>query len=59
MKQTNAMAEDMYEKARGAFFGTAKTSARPSSSPVEIVEPRNESSPKKVTVLSSDEYEAT
>jgi hypothetical protein len=59
VKQTNPMAEDMYEKARGAFFGTAKTSPKPSASSAELLRVQNEPSPKEVTKLSSDKYEAT
>jgi len=48
MKQANPMGEDMFEKARAAFFGTAKTSPRPSASPAESLKPRNEPPPPKI-----------
>jgi hypothetical protein len=35
------MAEDSFEKARKAFFGTATTTPRPSVSPAEFLNPRN------------------
>jgi hypothetical protein len=59
VKHTNPMAEDMFEKARGAFFGTAKTSPNPSASSAEPLKPQNEPLPKEVTGLSSEKYEAT
>jgi hypothetical protein len=52
------MAEDSFEKAREAFFGTVKTSPKPSASPAEFVKPRNEAPQKKSPASSSDEYEA-
>jgi hypothetical protein len=36
------MAEDSFEKARKAFFGTVTTSPKPSVSPAEFLKPRNQ-----------------
>jgi hypothetical protein len=58
MKQANLMAEDMFEKAREAFFGTVKMSPKPSASSPEFVEPRNELPQREATSSSSDEHEA-
>jgi hypothetical protein len=58
MKQANPMAEDMFEKAREAFFGAAKTLPKPSASSAEFLKPRNEPSPKEVTGPSSGKDEA-
>ena len=55
MNKVNPTADDLFEKAREAFFGTVKTSRRPSASPTEFLKPRNEPSPKIVTGPSSDE----
>lgn len=44
MKPTNSNTEDMFEKAREAFFGTAMTSTKPKDSSTEPLKPRNESS---------------
>jgi hypothetical protein len=44
MKQTNQMAEDMFEKAREAFFGTTETSPQSSASSGEFLKPRDEPS---------------
>src|SRR5580700_3090164 len=41
MKPGDLMAEDSFEKARKAFFGTATTTPRPSVSPAEFLKPRN------------------
>jgi hypothetical protein len=49
MKQANPMQEDMFEKAREAFFGTVKSSPRTSASSAESLNPRNEPPPPKVT----------
>jgi hypothetical protein len=35
------MAEDSFEKARKAFFGTATTTPKPSVPPAEFLKPRN------------------
>lgn len=51
MKQTDPMAEDLFEKARAAFFGTAKTSPRPSASSAEPLKPRNDPRPPKSPAL--------
>jgi hypothetical protein len=42
MKQTNPMAEDMFEKAREAFFATSTTRPKPNASPATLVDPPNE-----------------
>jgi hypothetical protein len=42
MKEANPMAEDMFEKAREAFFGTSETSPKPSASSAEFLKLRNE-----------------
>jgi hypothetical protein len=42
MKQANPTAEDMFEKAREAFFGTTKTLPKPSASSADFLKPRNE-----------------
>jgi hypothetical protein len=57
MKQANPMAEDMFEKAREAFFGNAKTSTKPSASSAEFLKPRNEPPAKEVTGPSADKHE--
>ena len=59
MKRVNPMAEDSFVKAREAFFGTAKTSPKPSAPPAEL--PNGEMSPRPQTVTghSSDEHEPT
>jgi hypothetical protein len=49
MKQASTMAEDMFEKAREAFFGTAKARAKPSVSSAESLKPRNDPPEKQVT----------
>jgi hypothetical protein len=54
MKQANPMGEDMFEKAREAFFGTVKTSPKPSALPAEFLKPRTE-----LTGPSSNEHEET
>jgi hypothetical protein len=54
MKQADPMAEDMFEKAREAFFGTAKTSPRPSAPLAEHLKPPNERSRKEVAGPSPD-----
>jgi hypothetical protein len=57
MKDAKPMKEDMFEKAREAFFGTAKTSPKPSTFPAEFFKPRNEPPPTKVTGPSPNERE--
>jgi hypothetical protein len=57
MKQANPMPEDMFEKAREAFFGTVRTSPKPSASSAEFLKPRNEPPSKEVTGPSSDKHE--
>ena len=49
MKPGNALAEDMFERAREAFFGTAKTLPEPNTPSTEFIKLRNESSPEEVT----------
>ena len=43
------MADDMFEKAREAFFGTVRASPKPNASSAEFVKPRNDPSEKQVT----------
>jgi hypothetical protein len=49
MTQRNSMTEDVFEKARAAFFGTIKTLPRPIDEPVESLNPRDKSTPKEIT----------
>jgi hypothetical protein len=49
------MADDMFEKAREAFFETVRTS--PSAASAEFVKPRNDPSEKQVSP-SADGHEA-
>jgi hypothetical protein len=58
MKQASPMAEDLFEKAREAFFGTVKTSQKPSASSAELPEPRYDPPEKKVTGPSVDGQQA-
>ena len=51
------MADDMFEKAREAFFGTVRASPKPNASSAEFVKPRNDPSEKQVTP-SADRHEA-
>ena len=44
MKKENPVAEDMFEKAREAFFGITETSPKSSASSDEFLKPRNEGS---------------
>ena len=55
----NPTAEDMYEKARRAFFGTVETSPNPSPSSADPLKQQNKSPSKEVNGLSLDEYDAT
>ncbi len=48
MTQQNQTPEDLFEKAREAFFGTVKTSPKPSASPAGLLEPQDEPEPKEV-----------
>ncbi len=57
MKKVNPTADDVFEKAREAFFGTVKTSRKPSVSPAEFLTGGNVPSPSIVTVPASDEHE--
>jgi hypothetical protein len=57
MKQANPTGEDMFEKAREAFFGTVKTPPKPSALPAEFLKPRNEPPPTELTGPSSSEHE--
>jgi len=59
MTERNPITEDMFEKAREAFFGTAKTSQERSDTAAEFLSPRNESASKEVTSPFSDEHETT
>jgi hypothetical protein len=47
MKQTDPMAEDMFEKAREAFFGTANVKPKVNSSSVQPVVPTPTTKPCK------------
>jgi len=58
MKQANPTTEDMFEKAREAFFGTVRTQPKPSASSAEFLKPRNEPSPREAAGPSSDKHEA-
>jgi hypothetical protein len=53
------MGEDMFEKAREAFFGTVKTSPKPSALPAEFLKPRNEPPRTELTGSPSNEHEET
>jgi hypothetical protein len=46
------MAEDVFEKARAAFFGTVKVSAQQVDEPAEFLNPREKSTPKQATPYS-------
>ena len=59
MKPGNPMGEDMFERAREAFFGTAKSPPKPITSSTEFLKPRNEPSPEEVTAPFRDERRAT
>ena len=52
------MADDMFEKAREAFFGTVRASAKPSAPLTEFLKPGNNPSEAQVTTLSADGHEA-
>ena len=55
MKQANPMAEDMFEKAREAFFGIVKKSPEPSAVSTDIpINPRNETPTEEDNGPSSD-----
>ncbi len=58
MKAGNLMAQDMFEKAREAFFGAPKTSPEPSAPSVEYLKPRNEPSLEDVNGPSPKERRA-
>jgi hypothetical protein len=59
MAERNPMAEDMFEKARRAFFGTAKTSPERSDNSAELLYPADEHRSKEVIGPSLDHHEAT
>jgi hypothetical protein len=54
MKLVNPAAEDMFERAREAFFGTANNTRKPSASTADFPKPRSEPEPKEVTGFPSD-----
>ena len=54
MKPANPAAEDMFERAREAFFGTANNTPKPGASSAEASKPRSEARPTEVTGSSSD-----
>jgi hypothetical protein len=56
--EANPVKEDMFEKAREAFFGTAKPSPTSSSFPAEYVNPRSQRPPTKVAGPPSSERDA-
>lgn len=58
MKLVNPMPEDMFEKAREAFFETAKTSPKPGASSAESLKPRSEPAPTELADPSSDKHKA-
>ena len=57
MTDRNAMTEDMFEKAREAFFGAAKISQERSDTSAEFLNPRDEPTPKEAAGPFSDEHE--
>lgn len=57
MKHADPM-EDSFEKARRAFFGTARTSPEMSASSGDFFQPRNELPPQEVSAASSEQHEA-
>jgi hypothetical protein len=57
--EANPVQEDMFEKAREAFFGTAKPSATASSFPAEFVNLRSERPLTKSAGRSPNELDAT
>jgi hypothetical protein len=59
MKQKHAdpMEEDSFEKARRAFFGTAKTSPEANASSADFFQPRNELPSQEVAGPSSQPQE--
>ena len=59
MTKRNPIAEDMFEKARRAFFGTAKTSPERSDTSAEFLNPEEEHRSKKVIGPPSDNHDAT
>jgi hypothetical protein len=54
MKPVNSVADDMFERAREAFFGTANNAPKPAASSADVPKPRSEARPKEVTGSSSD-----
>jgi hypothetical protein len=54
MELVNAVPEDMFEKARAAFFGTAQSSSRSTASSSDFFKPRSEPTATEVTSPSSD-----
>ena len=59
MTEQYPMSDDMFEKARVAFFGTAKISPQQSHQLAEFVSPQDEPMPTEFTGPSSNEHEAT
>jgi hypothetical protein len=59
MTERNPMAEDMFEKARKAFFGMAKTSPERGDTSAEFLNPEDEHRSKGVIGPSLDNHEAT
>jgi hypothetical protein len=54
MKPENPRTKDMFEKAREAFFETAKKSPKPSDSSAESLKPQSEPAAKKSPALPRD-----
>jgi hypothetical protein len=54
MEHVNPVAEDVFERAREAFFGPANNTPRPSAPSPQFLEPRSEPRPREVTSSSSD-----
>jgi hypothetical protein len=54
MELVNRVQEDVFEKARAAFFGTAQSSSQSNASSFDSFKPRSEAPPKEVTSPSSD-----
>lgn len=59
MTKQNPMAEDTFEKAREAFFGTAKISTEQTIESAKFLNPRDEPTSKEVIGPFSGEHEAT
>jgi hypothetical protein len=58
MMERNPMAEDMFEKARRAFFTTTKASLERSGTSAELPKSEDEHTPEEVASSPSDTNEA-